>query len=116
MSDETKRPGEREYTVDEILAEYGSKGQMVKTEPAKGERPKKVVDFPTEKLPVLPPDEEDTPQPPARTAATAITPWWLLVRLMPSSLRRSASVTTMPVPRAVEAMWPRVASVSPRAM
>ena len=52
----------------------------------------------------------------SRTAATAMTPWWLLVRLMPSSLRRSASVTTIPLFRAVEAMWPRVASVSPRAM
>ena len=52
----------------------------------------------------------------SRTAAMAITPWWLLVRLMPSSFRRSASVTTTPFPRAVEAMWPRVASVSPRAM
>lgn len=27
MSDETKKPGGPEYTVDEILAEYGSKGR-----------------------------------------------------------------------------------------
>ena len=27
MSDEMKKPGGREYTVDEILAEYGSKGR-----------------------------------------------------------------------------------------
>lgn len=68
MSDETKKPGGREYTVDEILAEYGSKGKKVTGEPSQGEKPKKVVDFPTEKLPVLPSDEEDVPQPPARTA------------------------------------------------
>ena len=49
----------------------------------------------------------------SRAAATAITPWWEWVRLMPSSFRRSASTTTTPFSRAVEAMWPRVASVSP---
>ena len=69
MSDETKKPGGREYTVDEILAEYGSKGRKAAGEPSQGEKPKKVVDFPTEKLPVLPPDEEDIPQPLIRAAA-----------------------------------------------
>ena len=52
----------------------------------------------------------------SRTAATAMTPWWAWVRLMASSLRRSDSTTTMPLPRAVEAMWPREASVSPLAI
>lgn len=65
MSDETKKPGGPEYTVDEILAEYGSKGRGAKSEPPKGRRPQKVVDFPTEKLPILPPDEE-VPHPPVR--------------------------------------------------
>ena len=51
----------------------------------------------------------------SRTAARAITPWWEWVRLMPSSLRRSHSTTTTPLERAVEAMCPRAASVSPRA-
>ena len=50
MSDEMKKPGGREYTVDEILAEYGSKGQR---SPKPGQ-PSKVVDFPTEKLPPMP--------------------------------------------------------------
>lgn len=65
MSDETKKQGGREYTVDEILAEYGSKGQKAKSEPPKSGKPKKVVEFPTEKLPTLPPDEEEDelPQP-----------------------------------------------------
>ena len=49
----------------------------------------------------------------SRTAATAMTPWWAWVRLMPSSLRLSASATTMPRLRAVEAMWPRAVSTSP---
>lgn len=51
MSDETKKPGGREYTVDEILAEYGSKGRQA-TKPG---RSKKVVDFPTGELPPVPP-------------------------------------------------------------
>lgn len=51
MSDETKKPGGREYTVDEILAEYGSKGRQA----PKPERSKKVVDFPTGELPPVPP-------------------------------------------------------------
>ena len=51
----------------------------------------------------------------SRIAARAMTPWWAWVRLMPSSLRRSASTTTMPFSRAREAMWPRVLSVSPLA-
>ena len=42
-----------------------------------------------------------------------MTPWWEWVRLMPSSLRRSASTTTTPFSRAAEAMWPRAESVSP---
>ena len=50
MSDEMKKPGGREYTVDEILAEYGSKGRR---SPKPGQ-PSKVVDFPTEKLPPMP--------------------------------------------------------------
>ena len=49
----------------------------------------------------------------SRTAASAMTPWWEWVRLMPSSFRRSASTTTMPFSRAAEAMCPRVGSVSP---
>ena len=77
MSDETKKPGGREYSVDEILAEYGSKGREVKDSPAPraaqgGKTPqrpkketKKVVEFPTGKLPNLPP-EEDGDQPPIR--------------------------------------------------
>ena len=40
---------------------------------------------------------------------------WEWVRLMPSSLRRSHSTTTTPLERAVEAMCPSAASVSPRA-
>ena len=40
---------------------------------------------------------------------------WEWVRLMPSSFRRSASTTTMPWARALEAMWPKVLSVSPLA-
>ena len=40
MSDEMKKPGGREYTVDEILAEYGSKGRR---SPKPGQ-PSKVVD------------------------------------------------------------------------
>lgn len=51
MSDETKKNGRPEYTVEEILAEYGSKGRQVQAP----EKPKKVVDFPTGKLPPVPP-------------------------------------------------------------
>lgn len=54
MSDEMKKPGGREYTVDEILAEYGSKGRGTAA-PEKPAKPKKVVDFPTGKLPPIPP-------------------------------------------------------------
>ena len=53
MSDETKKQGGPEYTVDEILAEYGSKGQQA----PKPKRPQKVVDFPTGEVPPLPPEE-----------------------------------------------------------
>ena len=52
----------------------------------------------------------------SRTAARAMTPWWAWVRLMLSSFRRSASTTTMPASRALEAMCPSVLSVSPLAM
>ncbi len=52
MSDETKKTGGREYTVDEILAEYGSKGKG-KQSPKAG-RPPKVVDFPTGEIPPVP--------------------------------------------------------------
>ena len=54
MSDEMKKPGGREYTVDEILAEYGSKGRGTAA-PEKSAKPKKVVGFPTGKLPPIPP-------------------------------------------------------------
>ena len=63
MSDERKKPGEREYTVDEILAEYGSKGGKAQSEPPKAEKPPKVVDFPTGKLPKLPPEGNGTDEP-----------------------------------------------------
>ena len=49
----------------------------------------------------------------SRTAAWAMTPWWEWVRLILSSLRRSASTTTMPFSRAAEAICPRAASCSP---
>mgnify|MGYP006865374747 FL=1 len=78
MSDETKKPGGPEYTVDEILAEYGSKGRgggkeppqrEAKSQPPKGRRPQKVVDFPTEKLPRLSGEEGEGPSgPPAQGA------------------------------------------------
>lgn len=55
MSDKIKTPGGREYTVDEILAEYGSKGRREAPAPEKPEKPRKVVDFPTEKLPPIHP-------------------------------------------------------------
>ena len=56
MSDETKSPGGREYTVDEILAEYGSKGKKPK-----------VVEFPTGEIPPLPPEKgEEKAAPPIR--------------------------------------------------
>ena len=45
--------------------------------------------------------------------ARAMTPWWEWVRLMASSFRRSASTTTTPAARALEAICPRVLSVSP---
>ena len=71
MSDETKKPGGPEYTVDEILAEYGSKNGSAKREPSPKNKPpqtvkaKKVVEFPTEKLPQLSPDGQDAPKPPS---------------------------------------------------
>ena len=68
MSDETKKPDGLEYSLEEILAEYGSKGVKAQSESPKSGKPKKVVDFPTEKLPKLPSDEEDASQPPVRTA------------------------------------------------
>lgn len=61
MSDETKTPGGSEYTVDEILAEYGSKGKGAGIEPPNGRKSKKVVDFPTGEVPPLPPEEGTTP-------------------------------------------------------
>ncbi len=68
MSDETKTPGGPEYTVDEILAEYGSKSKKAASEPPRGEKARKVVDFPTGKLPTLPAGGGDPPQPPPRGA------------------------------------------------
>lgn len=61
MFDETKTPGGPEYTVDEILAEYGSKGRGAGIEPPNGRKSKKVVDFPTEEVPPLPPEEDAAP-------------------------------------------------------
>ena len=69
MSDETKTPDGPAYTVDEILAEYGSKGREDKAEPPKGQRPQKVVDFPTEKLPNLSGEEREAPHEPQKPAA-----------------------------------------------
>lgn len=66
MSDETKKPGGPEYSLDEILAEYGSKGRKDKPEPPKTGKPKKIVEFPTEKLPKLTDEEKETPKPPSR--------------------------------------------------
>ena len=70
MSDETKKPGGREYTVDEILAEYGSKGRHGPKpgQPQKPGQPPKVVDFPTEKLPPIPsaPPEDGADEPTIR--------------------------------------------------
>ncbi len=68
MSDETKKPAGPGYTVDEILAEYGSKGGQGPRPEPKPERPgKKVVDFPTEKLPPIPPEGGSGPdEPPVR--------------------------------------------------
>lgn len=57
MSDERKMPGRPEYTVEEILAEYGSRGRQTPGS-KKPEKPGKVVEFPTEKLPPLPLDEK----------------------------------------------------------
>lgn len=68
MSDETKKPGGQEYSVDEILAEYGSKGKKAKPEPPKSGKSKKVVEFPTEKLPKLSEEEKEAPNPPSRAA------------------------------------------------
>ncbi len=58
MSDETKNQGGPEYSVDEILAEYGS---------GKYSRPK-VVEFPAGErpAPASPPPEEEAPRPPIR--------------------------------------------------
>lgn len=59
MSDETKNQGGREYTVDEILAEYGSKSKNPK-----------VVEFPTGEIPPLSPEkggEGGEAKPPIRT-------------------------------------------------
>ena len=60
MSDETKKPTGPSYDLDDILAEYGSKGRVQTPE-----EPKKVVDFPTGKLPPVPPappgDSTDEP-------------------------------------------------------
>ena len=70
MSDEMKKPGGREYTVDEILAEYGSKGRGTAA-PEKPAKPKKVVDFPTGKLPPIPPAP---PPPPPQPTARATPP------------------------------------------
>lgn len=60
MSDETKKPTGPSYDLDDILAEYGSKGRVQTPE-----KPKKVVDFPTGKLPPVPPapseDSADEP-------------------------------------------------------
>ena len=69
MSDETKTPDGPAYTVDEILAEYGSKGREDKAEPPKGQRPQKVVDFPTDKLPNLSGEEREAPHEPQKPAA-----------------------------------------------
>lgn len=68
MSDETKKPGGREYSVEEILAEYGSKGKGAGIEPPKTGKPKKVVEFPTEKLPKLTDEEKEAPKPPSQAA------------------------------------------------
>ncbi|MBD5133719.1 MAG: hypothetical protein HDT38_04510 [Clostridiales bacterium] len=58
MADDKDKKNGQEYDLDEILAEYGS---------GKYKAPK-VVDFPTQKLPVPPTEEEeeDAPQPPVR--------------------------------------------------
>ena len=62
MSEDKEKNSGREYTVDEILAEYGSQGRQA----AKTQRPQKVVEFPTGELPDLSAGKEDPPQPPAR--------------------------------------------------
>ena len=63
MSEEKGKQGGPEYTVDEILAEYGSKGRQA----PKPEKPKKVVDFPEGRA-VPPPEEGPRSRPPARGA------------------------------------------------
>lgn len=68
MSDNRKKPDRPEYTVDEILAEYGSKGRQAPG-PKKPEKPGKVVEFPTEKLPPLPLDGEDAASRPGKKPA-----------------------------------------------
>ena len=67
MSDLKDQKGRPEYTVDEILAEYGSKGRPA----PKPEKPKKVVDFPEGKT--APPERERgaPPQPPGPAAKRA---------------------------------------------
>jgi len=64
MSDEKNKQGGREYTVDEILAEYGSKGRK-----SGDGKPHKVVDFPADSRPSPPPPDregDESPQPPIR--------------------------------------------------
>ena len=60
MSDQKDQKGRPEYTVDEILAEYGSRGGTA-SGTKKPEKPGKVVEFPTEKLPPLPPEKDAAP-------------------------------------------------------
>ena len=67
MSDHRKKTDRPEYTVEEILAEYGSKGSQTQG-PKRPEKARKVVEFPTEKLPPLPRDGEDVPQPTSQRA------------------------------------------------
>lgn len=67
MSDHRKKTDRPEYTVEEILAEYGSKGSQTQG-PKRPEKARKVVEFPTEKLPPLPKDGEDVPQPTSQRA------------------------------------------------
>ena len=59
MSDQKDQKGRPEYTVEEILAEYGSKGRPA----PKPEKPKKVVDFPEGRST---PSPEEDPRPPVR--------------------------------------------------